>query len=419
MHKKSVVLLITLLILIALLFTACKPAVEETAAPQAKLEEVAPEEKEAEPEQPASKEPIKFGVIQPLTGPVADAGAYVVSGLKIGVDKINAEGGVCGRQLEPIIMDGKNDPQESVNAAELLITRDGVPIIMGAWGSSSTLAVMPVMERNGVPLIVETSSSGKITTPGTPGFDWTYRFSPMSLMESEAAAPYIVDKLGMTKVAILNVNNDWGRGAAEVFTNVIVANGGEIVSEDFIEQTTTDVLPQLTSIKNSNADSILITTGAGQIATILKQYKELGMTQTVLTTGGSNYPVAIMNLSSAEIAEGTYHLVFYVPSEYDLAGDPAVAKWYFEEYYKRGLPDVGLGESYRGFDGVHVIAQAMELAGCDLSPEALQAAIPLVEFKGLSGTVKFDEREGHQSRPNVYLTKIENGVMVVPDFQFD
>ena len=63
-------------------------------------------------------DPILFGVIAPLTGPVADAGAYVVSGLTIGVGKINAQGGVCGRPLEPIILDGRNDPQESANAAE-------------------------------------------------------------------------------------------------------------------------------------------------------------------------------------------------------------------------------------------------------------------------------------------------------------
>lgn len=68
-------------------------------------------------------DPILFGVITPLTGPVADAGAYVVSGLTIGVGKINAQGGVCGRPLEPIILDGRNDPQESANAAENLITR--------------------------------------------------------------------------------------------------------------------------------------------------------------------------------------------------------------------------------------------------------------------------------------------------------
>jgi branched-chain amino acid transport system substrate-binding protein len=375
----------------------------------------------AQPAGPSTNQstPIKFGVVQPLTGPVADSGNYVVSGVRIGVDKINAEGGVCGRPLEAIIQDGKNDPQESANAAELLITRDKVPVIMGAWGSSSSLAVMPVVEKHKVPLLIETSSSGKISLPETPGFSWSYRISPMSQMEVDASEGFLVEKLGMKKVAILSVNNDWGRGAAEVFKKAIEAHGGQVIKEDFIEQSATDVLPQLTTIKNSDADSILMTTSAGQIATILKQYRELGMTQTVLTTGGSNYPIAVMKLSSQEIVEGTYHLVFYVPDRFDLAGDASLAEWYLAEYEKRGLPDVGIGESYRGFDGVHVIAKAIEAADCKVEPQAIADAFSKVEFNGLSGMVKFAEAQGHQSRPNVYLVQMQGGKLFVPDFQFD
>ena len=354
-------------------------------------------------------DPILFGVIAPLTGPVADAGAYVVSGLTIGVGKINAQGGVCGRPLEPIILDGMNDPQESANAAENLITREQVPIIMGAWGSSSTLAVMPVVARHGIPLVVETSSSDKITTPGTPGFDWVHRISPTSAMEAEAMKPYLVDELGMQRVAILSVNNDWGRGAGATFRRAIEEQGGQIVREDYIDQTVTDVLPQLTQINGSGADAIVMTTGAAQIATILKQYTELGMDQLILTTGGSNYPVAIMQLASPEMVNGTYHVMFYVPTEHALAGDPAMSEWYYDTYAENGYPEVGLGESYRGFDAAHVIAQAIELNDCSLDPESLNQALTRVEFAGLSGLVRFSEAHGHQSRPNVYLVRVDNG----------
>lgn len=407
---KNVRFLVSLVVLAAIVLTAC--AQTPTAAPAPAATE------SAGAGQTAQGEPIKIGVVEPLTGPVADSGSYVVNGFQIGVDKINAEGGVCGRQIEPVILDGKNDPQESANAAELLITRDKVPVIMGAWGSSSSLAVMPVMEKHQVPLLVETSSSGKISLAETPGFKFTYRISPMSQMEADASKAYLVSQLGMKNVAILSVNNDWGRGAAAVFKEAIEASGGKIISEDFVEQSATDVLPQLTNIKSSEADAILMTTSAGQIATILKQYRELGMTQTVLTTGGSNYPIAVMGLSSPEVVEGTYHLVFYVPDRFDLAGDAALSEWYLKEYQKRGLPEVGIGESYRGFDGIHVIAKAIELADCKTDAASINAAMPKVEFAGLSGTVKFAEADGHQSRPNVYLVKMEGGKLTVPDFQF-
>ena len=341
---------------------------------------------------PGAEDTIRFGVIQPLTGPVADAGAYVLHGLTIGLEKINAEGGVCGKLLEPVVLDGRNDPQESANAAENLIAREKVPIIMGAWGSSATLAVMPVMERHGVPLVVETSSSQKITTPGTPGFEWVHRISATSAMEAEAATPYLVDVLGMNNVAILSVNNDWGLGAGEVFRQAIEELGGRIISEDYIDQAAIDVLPQLTKIKGSEADAILITTGAGQIATILKQYNELGMDQTIRTTGG-----------------GTYHLMFYVPTAFDLAGDPEISEWYYKEYTERGYPEVGRGESYRGFEAVHVIAKAIELNDCSLDSQGLNDALTHVEFAGLSGSIRFDHASGRQNRPNVYLVRVEDG----------
>jgi branched-chain amino acid transport system substrate-binding protein len=300
-----------------------------------------------------------------------------------------------------------------------MITRDNVPIIMGAWGSSSTLAVMPVMEKHGVPFLVETSSSPKITDPATPGFDWTFRIQPTSAMEAQTVAPYIVSKLGFHNVAMMNVNNDWGRGAATVFQQVIEAGGGKVVSSVFIASSATDVLPQLTNIKNSDADSLFITTDSGQIATILKQYHELGLKQTVLTSGGSNYPIAVMKLSSQADVEGTYYIMMYIPDQFKYAGDPTLAEWYYNEYQKRGLPAEGMGESYRGFDGASIIAKIIEQAGCKLDPQSLKAAIPQVQYTGLGGVNKFTEASGHQSFPNVYLVQMVNGKMVLPDFQFN
>ncbi len=417
-------LVMALLLLVAMALVACGGPQESSAPTQAPsggqdVSEPADAQDVAEPADGPSGEPIRFGVVQPLTGPVADSGSYVVSGVNIGVDRVNDMGGVCGRPLEAVVLDGRNDPQESANAAENLITREGVPLILGAWGSSSTLAVMPVVERHGVPLLVETSSSGLITSPETPGYNWVHRISPTSAMEAEESRSYLVSELGMTKVAILSVNNDWGRGAGQVFREVIEAEGGEIVSEHYVDQAVTDVLPQLTEINNTDANAILITTSAGQIATMLKQYNELGMDQIILTTGGSNYPFAVRDLSSPEIVEGTYSLMFYLPNRPDLTANAELAQWYVDEYARRGLPDVGIGESYRGFDGVHVIARAIELNDCNLDPEGLNNALSDVTFAGLSGEVAFTEADGHQSRPNVYLVRVENGELSVPDFQFE
>jgi ABC-type branched-subunit amino acid transport system substrate-binding protein len=161
----------------------------------------------------ASAQTIKIGVIEPLTGPFAASGNYVTNGAKIAADEINAKGGVLGQKIELVIEDNKSNPTEAASVAEKLMVRDKVPVLMGAWGSSLTLAVMPKLMEYKVPMLVETSSAGKITTSGNP---YIFRISPPSAVEAVAFAK-IVDKLHIGKADFLVVNNDWGRGAAEDF----------------------------------------------------------------------------------------------------------------------------------------------------------------------------------------------------------
>ena len=132
----------------------------------------------------ASAETIKIGVNEPLTGAFAASGTYVVNGAKIAADEINAKGGVLGKQIELVIEDNKSNPTEAAAVAEKLITRDKTPVMMGAWGSSLTLAVMPKLMEYQVPMVVETSSASKITTMGNP---YIYRISPPSNVERPVA----------------------------------------------------------------------------------------------------------------------------------------------------------------------------------------------------------------------------------------
>src|SRR5690349_9091957 len=134
--------------------------------------------------------PIRIGIIEPLSGPVAASGNYVRMGAEIARDWINARGGVNGRKVELRIEDNKSDPKEAASAAEKLIVQDRVPAIMGAWGSSMTLAAMPKLEEYGVPMVVETSSAATITKRGNP---WIFRISPPSEMEALGLEKYLKD----------------------------------------------------------------------------------------------------------------------------------------------------------------------------------------------------------------------------------
>src|SRR5215216_7455403 len=157
----------------------------------------------------AGAQTIKIGVNEPLTGAFAASGTYVVNGAKIAADEINAKGGLLGMKIELIIEDNKSNPTEAAAVAEKLITADKVPVMMGAWGSSLTLAVMPKLMEYEVPMVVETSSSGKITTTGNP---FIFRISPPSAIEA-AAFKNILPKMSVKKADFLVINNDWGRGS--------------------------------------------------------------------------------------------------------------------------------------------------------------------------------------------------------------
>ena len=169
----------------------------------------------------AAQDVIKIGVTQPLTGAFAASGNYVTQGAKIAEEQINASGGVLGRKIQLVIEDNKSNPTEAVATAEKLIGKDKVPVMLGAWSSTLTLAVMPKLMEYGVPMLVETSSSGKITTSGNP---WIFRISPTSEMEARAFTP-LVKKLGIKKADFLSTNNDFGLGAAKEFSEMLKAQG--------------------------------------------------------------------------------------------------------------------------------------------------------------------------------------------------
>ena len=223
--------------------------------------------------QASAQQNIKIGVIQPLTGPFAASGNYVANGARIAVDEINAKGGLLGQKIELIVEDNKSNPTEAAAVAEKLIVRDKVPVMMGAWGSGFTLAVMPKLMEYKVPMLVETSSAGRITTSGNP---YIFRISPPSAIEAVAFAK-VVDQLKIGKADFLVVNNDWGRGAAEDFGKMFKERNIKTGLVETMDVPAQDMSAQLAKIKASDADTLIVTTAVEQLTLVLKQAAALGL----------------------------------------------------------------------------------------------------------------------------------------------
>jgi len=358
---------------------------------------------------------IKIGVSQPLTGAVAASGNYVVQGARIAEAELNAKGGILGKKVELIVEDNKSNPKEAVATAEKLIGRDKVPVMMGAWSSTYTLAVMPKLMEYGVPMVVETSSSGKITTSGNP---WIFRISPTSAMEAEATAKHIA-KFNIKKADFLVVNNDWGRGAAEQFSKMLKGQGIEVGVIETMDAKSQDLSAQLAKIKASGGDTLFLTTGVEQITLVLKQAKEQRVGHKIITTGGSSSPDQLIE-QAGKAAEGSYHLLFFAPWFPESAPNPTVATRFVEEWKNKGYNFAGLTEGFRGYDGIMTIAAGIEKAG-KAEPEAIRKALWGVEVAGVNGPIRFFKqgpkgRESAQNQPNVYVVQIKDGNVTLPSF---
>jgi branched-chain amino acid transport system substrate-binding protein len=359
--------------------------------------------------------PIKIGVIQPLSGAVAASGNYVRMGAEISRDWINARGGINGRKVELVIEDNKSDPKEAASAAEKLIVRDKVPAIMGAWGSSMTLAAMPKLEEYGVPMVVETSSAASVTRRGNP---WVFRISPPSEMEALGLERY-VDKLGVKRADFLAVNTDWGRGAVGAFGDMLKKKGATVGAAEYMDQAATDMNAQITKIKGTGGDTLFLTTAVEQITLVLKQSQEQRLGRRIVTTGGSSSPSQLIKQAGAA-AEGSYHIVFFMPWFPEAVPDGKLAKAFVDEWNKRGHPFEGLTEGFRGHDGIATISEAVKIAGKD-EPKAIRDALWKVSFTGVNGPIKFDKdgpagKESGQSKPSIFVVQVRDGKVALPDF---
>ena len=347
------------------------------------------------------KSPIVIGAVQPLTGPVSIDGLSVVNGIKIAMEKINAAGGVLGRPIQVTIEDGKGDPVESVNAVEKLIRRDKVPAIIGCWASSATLAAMPIVKRNQIPLLVETSTAPMITDQKN---EWVFRFTSHNDIDGALMEQYLVPKLGFKKAAYIAVNNDWGRSMANAISKIMEKTGGKVQLVEYASAGETNYTPILTRIKASEADTLFITTSIQNVAMILKQFRELGMKMNLFVT--SAIPAEkVIDIAGKEASEGAYFFnryVAYAPPK----GKEEENKKLIEAYQKihpGKVPDMYVAF---GYDAMYIMADAIKRGG---EPRAakIRDALAKTDFFGLTGRVEFDANQ--HSQPRVSISQVKNG----------
>ncbi|HCP15208.1 MAG TPA: ABC transporter substrate-binding protein, partial [Peptococcaceae bacterium] len=199
-----------------------------------------------------SKEPIKIGHEVALTGGSSLWGQSEKQALEMEIEKINAAGGVLGRQLELIAYDNKADQTEGVNVAKRLIG-DKVVAIIGPAQSGVGIAASSVTEGAKMILIGTTTTNTKLTVNDDGSVKpYTFRTCFIDPYQGKVAATFALNSLKVTKAAVLmDVGSDYSQGLSQYFKETFVAGGGTIVADEAFRSEELDYRAQLGKIKDA------------------------------------------------------------------------------------------------------------------------------------------------------------------------
>lgn len=343
---------------------------------------------------------IQVGVIQPLTGSVAYNGQAFVDGANLALKEINGNGGVLGKQIELIVEDGQCKPANSVNATEKLVQKNQVPVIVGAFCSSATAAVMPVARKYRIPLVTGVSSKADLTERGNPYF---YRAAETDALMAEAFARILAQDLKLKTVAYVGVNDDWGRGSVEEFSHDLSKLGVESVLTEYFDHGTTDFYTIAAKLRAADPDGVFVAAETQDGSIFIKQMHELGL-ETKIFGVGSWATADFINLTG-EASEGIYAAVPYV-STTDSPRNNA-----FVEKYKAAYGVMPGKYGAAGYNAINITAAAIERAG-SVEPEAIRKALADTHYEAPNGVYQFTEK-GQGYGFDAVLVQIRDGVPVV------
>src|SRR5687768_8357206 len=217
---------------------------------------------------------IPIGEYASLTGNEAAFGRSSHRGTELAVEEINKAGGVLGKQLKLITEDTQSKEGESSTVVSKLISREGVIAVLGEVASGRSLEAAPICQQNKVPMISPSSTNPKVTQVG----DFIFRVCFLDSFQGDALARFAIDKLKAKKVAIMSdVSSAYSLGLGEFFQESFKKRGGTIVSMQKYSKNDTDFNAQLTAIKGTAPDAIIVPGYYQEVGLIIRQARQLGI----------------------------------------------------------------------------------------------------------------------------------------------
>ncbi|NUQ01926.1 MAG: ABC transporter substrate-binding protein [Armatimonadetes bacterium] len=321
--------------------------------------------------------PITIGAVFPLSGSAGRIGEMKRQGADLAVEHLNAAGGVAGRPLRVVYLDSKNSTTEGSLAFGRLADVEKTPVVMAAM-SQVCLALAPAADRKQVVLFA--NASHPELTRKSP---FVFRNLPSTEQGSTVIAETAYGELGLRRVAVLAVNDEYGAEAGRVFVDRFTKLGGAIVGQETFELGATDYRAALTKLAQARPDGWWIPGYGAALGVVLKQRDELKLPGQVLCDLG------LVDQNVISTAGGATDRVVVVAPAFDPGDErPAVQRFVrdFEAKYKES-PSFDAAFQY---DAVHLIADAMRRAPT-LSGDGIRTALAATSgFVGVCGATSFD-----------------------------
>ncbi len=351
----------------------------------------------------ASEEPIKIGVVLPLTGEHANFGEMEKNSFIMGLEEINKAGGVKGRLIDLIIEDDTGRPDVGRSAVEKLISQDNVIAITGGYSSSVTYAMCAVAQQRKVPFVVTTGSADKITEQS---WDNIFRINPPVSEYPKALNSFLNDIVKPQTVAILYENALFGQSGAKEFAEQCEKMGLKILVKEGYEAGSADFRPLLIKVKLAKPDFVYMISYARDAALLMTQSRELNFNPRLFVGCGAGFTLPEFARNAGEAAEFVYFVDLW-SANLPYPG----AREYSENYQKR----FGAPAGYHGaeaYASIFVIADALKRA-TELKPDAVREALVSTDLMTAFGPVKFLAygKKKQQNALPTYLVQWQKGVL--------
>lgn len=329
---------------------------------------------------------VKIGHVGPTSGAIAHLGKDNENGAKMAIEELNAAGVMIGgkpAKFELLAEDDAGDPKQGTAAAQKLVDAK-VNGVIGHLNSGTTIPASALYSEAGLPQISPSATNPKYTRQG---FKTTFRMVADDVHLGSTLGKYAVETLKAKNVAVIDDRTAYGQGVADEFEKAVAAAGGKIVGREFTNDKATDFNAILTTLKGKKPDVVFFGGMDAVAGPMLKQMKQLGIKAKFM--GGDG-------ICSSELpklaGDGLGDEQVFCAEAGGVEGDqiPVMEKFRADFKAKFGT-EVQVYAPYV-YDAVKVMAAAMVTANSADPKVYLPALAATNGYKGVTGTVSFDEK---------------------------